>query len=273
MNFKRQLIETDFAPIKPGTHSLLGDGKVPDNRDVFYKAKWHELYERYESARMMLMQADTLDDCGWINNIKPEKDRNYMKLRQRTYFYESALVFYNILIDLSWVISYIAMEYVVYEIDDKGNKTSRNTNGHSTIDEAYDLLRKLEKNVFNPNDEQNPLSYFKCMTPEFSNAIVLIESFWKVFSNSEIRRKYNYVKHRGKPAYDELTSLLKPPFKISIEINGVEMPSSIFDVQETWNLTNCIKELEDFDNDILFAYLSSLVNEINTIIKPSNVII
>lgn len=273
MNFKKQLIETDFAPIKPGIHSLFGDGKAPDNRDVFYKAKWHELFERYESARMMLMQADYLDDCGWINSIKSEKDRNYMKLRQRSYFYESALIFYNILIDLSWVISYIAMEYVVYETDDKGNKISKNIDDTSTIDDAYNYLRKLEKNVLNPNDEENPLIYFKGILPEFGNVISSIEAFWKKISNSEIRRKYNYVKHRGKPAYDELVSVSKPPFKMTIKINGVETPSNIFDVQEIWNLTNCIKELEDFDNNILFDYLTNLVAEINSIIEPSSVIV
>lgn len=273
MEFTKQLIDTDFAPIKPGKHSLFNNGSIPNNKDVFIKAKWHEVFDRYESARMMLMQADYLEDCGWINSIDDVSQREFMKLRQKSYFYESALTFYNILIDLSWVFSYVAMEFIIYQKDENGNDVTINVEDFSLVDDAYEILRKLESSVSNPDSEGNPLEYFKHIEPGFSSVISSIQTFWATFKESKIRNRYNYMKHRGMPVYDEIKKYLVPPFNVNIEIEGKNIPSSVFDVQNVWNLDECIKELISFDNDVLFDYITKLVREINFVIQPSEIII
>ena len=46
----------------------------------------------------------------------------------------------------------------------------------------------------------------KC--PEFQKPISIIEGFWDSFKESTIRKAYNFTKHRGKIAYNEIDSIL-----------------------------------------------------------------
>ena len=56
------------------------------------------------------------------------------------------MIYYNIVVDLSWVACYLAAEYALTQ---KGKRI--NFGGMYTIEESYDLLRKAENLVTNPN--------------------------------------------------------------------------------------------------------------------------
>lgn len=68
-------------------------------------------------------------------------------------------------------------------------------------------MRKAENLVTNPNAEENPFGYLKIMCPEFSSAIDMIIDFWSEFGRRNIRQRYNFCKHKGKPAYTEIETL------------------------------------------------------------------
>ena len=72
-----------------------------------------------------------------------------------------------------------------------------NISGMKPIEEAAELLRSAERNVTSPTAEENPFAYLKMMCPEFSPAIEQIVEFWNKFSSTEIRKRYNFCKHKG----------------------------------------------------------------------------
>ena len=136
------------------------------------------------------------------------------------------------------------------------------------IEEAYDLLRKTENGVATPHAEGNPFAYLKKMVPEFSLAVDLIADFWKDLSNSNIRNLYNYIKHKGKPAYREIEEF-RGGKAMRLLINKEEYPSDIRDVQKIVGLEQGINELIHFDDDILFPYIQKLLELLNTAVDPS----
>ena len=106
------------------------------------------------------------------------------------------------------------------------------------------------------------------MVPEFSMAVDLIADFWKDFSNSNIRNLYNYIKHKGKPAYREIEEF-RGGKAMRLLINKEEYPSDIRDVQKIVGLEQGINELIHFDDDILFPYIQKLLELLNTAVDPS----
>lgn len=130
------------------------------------------------------------------------------------------------------------------------------------IEEAYKLLRKTEEGASTPHAKGNPFDYLKAMAPEFSSATDLIINFWKEFSNSNIRNLYNYIKHKGKPLYRE-SEAIQGGKTMQLWIDKEEYPSDIRDVQKIIGLEDGIKELIDFDDNILFSYIDRLIEELS----------
>ena len=122
---------------------------------------------------------------------------------------------------------------------------------------------------------QTHLDICRRCVPEYSKAIQIIIDFWNSFNSSEIRNKYNYCKHKGKPAYYEIEELRGKErlFGISIQsINSNEttqIASDIRDVQLVQSLTENIAELQKFDDKQLFPYVKSLLEELKQVVKPS----
>ena len=143
------------------------------------------------------------------------------------------------------------------------------------IEDAAKLLRVAERNVTAPTAETNPFGYLKTMCPQYSKAIDMIIDFWNEFSDSNIRNKYNYCKHKGKPLYSELkaiheTSLIG--FYIQQGGNQIELPVKATDVQWSFSLKDSISELIAFDDNKLFPYLSMLIAELERVINPSPIV-
>lgn len=242
---------------------------LPTNQDFYFVAKWHEIFERYTTARLFVRKALEDNWDYWFNRIDDDKVQRAVEYSFKAELYETALLSYNILVDLTWTWTYVSAEYVLYSFDGEGNVTNaEDICGMHPIEEAYELLRKTENGVSSPHAEGNPFTYLKVMIPKFSEAVETIVEFWKVFSNSSIRNLYNFVKHKGKPLYEE-TEKLRGRKLMSIYIDDEECPSDIRDVQKIISVEKGLQELIDFDNNMLFPYVEKLLNHLKIAVDPS----
>lgn len=240
----------------------------PRSNEVFFRAKQKEIVDQYAAARVFLNETETHDWNHWFKEIENKKANKVSELMFTSYFYESALTYYNIVVDLSWVLCYVSVEYACFQ-KEKRVKFS----GVKSIDEAVELLRIAEKNVTTPTAENNPFEYLKTMNPDFSNAIDLIIAFWNQLNPTAIRSRYNYCKHRGKPAYSEIEELrdgkLNEVYLTELS-TGIEsqIASNITDVQLHCSLKEGIEVLVKFDDEVLFPYIRELINELERVLQP-----
>lgn len=244
--------------------NILGE-TLPNPKEIFFRAKQEELFQQYESARIFLRETETDDWNHWFQNNDP-KYQEVFELLFTERMFEAALIFYNIVVDLSWVLCYVSVEYVFYRKNKQINMESM-----LNIEDAYKLLRKVENTVTNPNIEGNPLEYLKTMCPELKEPIDLVIDFWTKFCDSNIRTLYNFIKHRGKPLYKEVEKHMGcKPWGLSI--NNEKYPTDIRDVQKNVSLKDSIQELMEFDDKVLFPYIKKLYELLEMILKPSKFI-
>lgn len=265
-----------FDNIMPPSNTIFRmDGlKIPKNKDIYFMAKWHELFEKYQTARLFIEQTQKERFDDWI--ISPEDNKNaekYFTLYIKSILYEAALINYNILVDLSWTLTYVSAEYSLYEFDLTGNVINvKDVSGLHTIEDAYQMLRDTEKAVTTPHTQGSPFTYLKKMCPEYTDAIDLIINFWRLFSNSQIRSLYNYTKHKGVLHYKELDSLSHKKVWKFYDYNNKTMPSDISDVQKQISLNESITDLISFDDNILFPYINELIKLLKEAVNPSPII-
>ena len=245
------------------------DAKLPNNKDVFFMAKKRELFEQYQAARSFMEETDTDDWNHWFEPVESETANEYFKLFLRSTFFEAALFYYNAIVDVSWTLCYVAVEFACNR-----NGTRISLEGIAPIEEAVELLRSAEKNVTSPTADTNPFEYLKKMCPEFTQAIDLIVEFWIKFASSEIRKRYNFCKHKGKPEYEEIVKLNPQRFLGYYKENRnsgerIELASNIQDVRYMISLESAIMELKDFDDKTLFPYINELINIIDGKLNPS----
>ncbi len=233
---------------------------LPLIKDIYFKAKRFEIYRKYCSARTFLGQTQITHWWYWI----PEEQQSNedAKLFVTSGFYESALMFYNSIVDLSWIICYVSAKNIY-----------NNQSTDFSIEEAYKLLETFEKEVRSPktktkNQNINSFKYIRDNCPDFEEPINLIIEFWNDFSNSTIRNNYNHIKHRGRPFYTEMQNIIPKYFNLYNE-NGEQLPSHISDLQHKISLNDSVNDLLDFDNNKLFPYIKNLLELIEKIIKPS----
>ena len=243
--FKTDIFNSIISPPSSIKFSLIG-AKLPSNQNMYFISKWHEIFERYCSARLFVREAlkDEWSDWEhWFNLTDDKTTNEVFKLKLVSDMYETALMNYNMLVDLSWTITYVSSEYVLYKFDSDGNVVEKNEiYGMLPIEQAYTALRCTENNVTTPTAANNPFKYLKEQLPIFETTIDLIVDFWSKFSNSDIRRIYNYMKHKGKPVYYEINEL-DPIRFFDLRIGNEQYPSDIRDVQMMLNLYESINEL------------------------------
>lgn len=253
----------------------LADVKLPNGNDVYFRAKQSEIVELYCAARIFMDLTETTDWDNWFSiadNISEDNKKNaqhYFENTYRSYFYETALFYYNSIVNISWTMCYVAAEYSCHQ---EGKRVD--INAIKSIDEAAILLRKAEKCVTNPTSENNPFEYLMKTYPQFEPIIQRVISFWNSFSVSEIRKNYNYCKHRGHPLYEEIAKCTTNRFFSVRRIdkktgNYIEVATNGNDVRYCYSLDEAIENLKQFDDDVLFPYVSNLILEIEKVIKPS----
>ena len=262
---------TDIFSLDRPSHvkfDLVGS-KLPNSNDIYFRAKQRELVEQYSAARIFMHETETDDWNHWFNPVDDQNATEAFHLIFRSHFYETALFYYNAVVDISWTLCYVAIEFAC---SNKGVRVD--ISGIKPIEEAAELLRRAEGNVTSPTAEDNPFSYLKLMCPEFEPAIDQIISFWNSFSSSEIRKRYNFCKHKGRPAYEEIEKLSAGRvmgFYVKNNTTGqmTQVASDPRDVRYSFSLEAAISELRDFDDAVLFPYVQKLISTIETILKPS----
>ena len=246
--------------------------KLPNSNDVYFRAKQKELVEQYDAARIFMHETETDDWNHWFEPVEDSTTTEALRLIFRSHFYETALFYYNAVIDISWTMCYVAIEYAC---SNKGARVS--INGMKSIEEAAELLRKAEGNVTSPTAENNPFSYLKLMCPEFEPVIEQIISFWNSFSSSDIRKRYNYCKHKGRPSYEEIERLRSGCgirfYRKKTDGQITQIPTDSQDIQYSFSLEAAIIELRDFDDQILFPYVQKLIRSIENILQPSPIVL
>lgn len=243
--------------------------QLPSSEETFYRAKQKEIMEQYAAARLFLCETQTPDWKHWIEEGNSDHDK-VAKLTHKAYFYETSLFYYNIIVDLSWTLCYVTAEFS-YE----KNGERLEIDNFISIEDAGKILRNIEKNVSNPNCEKNAFEYLKKMCPEFTDSIDLIVSFWKTFSETPIRKKYNYCKHKGKFYYNEIEELQNNDLievKIIINDQKMNIPTRINEVQEKISIEDGIIELKKFDDECLFPYLLELFKKLESVIEPYGIL-
>ena len=268
-----EFINDIFTLQKPSSvkFKLIGT-KFPSNNDLYFRSKQEELIEQYSAARIFMHETETDDWNHWFNPGDDKKAEEAFHLIFRSHFYETALFYYNAVVDISWALCYVAVEF---SCSKKGTRV--NISGMKSIEEAAELLRSAEKNVTSPTAEENPFEYLKMMCPEFAPAIDQIVEFWNQFATSNIRKRYNFCKHKGRPTYSEIEKL-KPGKVMGIYVENkasgemTQIASDISDVKYEFSLEEAIRELQKFDDDVLFPYVAKLIKTIEEILDPSPMI-
>ena len=245
--------------------------KLPEDRDIFFRAKQNELVDQYTAARFFLSQACGENYKTWHKPVDNENGNSGIQNTWRSYFYEAALMYYNILVDLSWVLTYVSVEDFAF----KGSNAIQ-FDKIKPINDAMELMRSVEEGVVDPTVESNPIMYIKKMYPRYDRAIEMVIDFWKKYKESSIRNMYNYCKHRGKPNYEEIAMSKGPKIaRFNRPMDDGSMTRVAFDTREvryTVSLEKSIEELFAFDDEELFPYLRSLIEELEKIVQPSPMI-
>lgn len=271
MEFQTNIFE-GVEPPSSSKYNLIGT-KLPTSQDVYFVSKWHELFERYEMARIFLSKTEEDNWDYWFDKVDDEVTQKGIELMFKAQMLETALINYNILVDLTWTMTYVSAEYVLYKFDNEGNVTNADEIiGMHSIEKSLDMLRKTENGVSTPHAEGNPFQYLKVMRPEFSDAIDLIIEFWKEFSESNIRNTYNYIKHKGTPCYKEIEALRDTRF-FNLTIGKESYPTDIRDVRKVLSIDELMDELRKFDNEKLYPYVARLIEKLKIAVSPSPMII
>ena len=265
MDFKNDI--NDLNPYKSNTISLIGK-RLPQERDLYFKAKLDELLNQYRAARVFMRECETSDWNHWISCTGDKTKEEIALLTFKSYFYEASLFYYNSVVDISWVLCYVSASSIC-----KGKTEAVDISKMGTIDEAASELRLAERDV-KCTSKYNSFENLKKQCPEFSVPIEKVIEFSMPFLKSEIRKKYNFLKHRGRPYYSEIKAI-KPcrPWEIFVEDGKSkiysELATDITDVTYTFSLNESICELKDFDDNNLFPYLKELIVSIYEQVKPS----
>lgn len=153
MEFNREVF--DLMPPSRKTFNLVGV-KIPNDKDIFFRAKQKETLDRYQAARRFMYELETNDWDHYFQKSPIDRTNIYFQNVLKAQLYEAALLFYNTVVDLSWTACYVSAEYFIY-LDGKPVEIE----GISSIETAYTALRKAEGLVQHPGADGSPFTYLK----------------------------------------------------------------------------------------------------------------
>lgn len=113
MEFDREVF--DLMPSGSKTFNLIGL-KMPSDKDIFFRAKQKETLDKYQAARRFMYELETDDWDHYFHKLEDENGNIYFQNVLKAQWYEAALLFYNAVVDLSWIACYISAEYFIYHI-------------------------------------------------------------------------------------------------------------------------------------------------------------
>lgn len=265
MNFINSLESFQYVP----QGMIIGEGKkIGSNEDLFFRAKQNEIYDQYCAARIFMRETEfqVEEKDKYLTSLSEMyKSDLDMGVYLKSIFYESALIYYNIVVDLTWVLTYACIEYFCFE----NQCDILPLKGIQDVDTARKSLIHIEENTVSPGSVNNPFTYLRQIAPAFNCSIDIIKQFWDKYCNDKIRNRYNYIKHRGKPYYLEVKDeRIFNAYSGSGE-SFVQLASAVSDVSERYSLDEAIKDLQEFDDNCLFEYVYKLIKELENIVKPT----
>ena len=135
-----------------------------------FQSKQMDIKRQLLWTRRMLSEADSIDWECWLKCNLSEKTLEKEKLLYQTFFYETALIYYNIVVDLSLTFCFMSAMMLI-ENQTQDSDTIR------SIDEVYDFLRSNEDKPAFPTKKYNPFKIMCEKCPEFQKPISIIEGF------------------------------------------------------------------------------------------------
>lgn len=227
---------------------------IAPNSQLLFESKLKEIIEQYQFAREILRQIDNGRwDC-WFPTFKEQEKNKIFQTGFNEYFLETSILYYNIVVDLTWVLFFGCAGYAIEKRTGKKVSITKIMG----LQDAQDAFRKLEDCIFHPTGEADPFRQITKEMPKFNGAVTLITNFWNQFRNDEIRNLYNFIKHKGKPQYTEMYKLVgRKPY--SIHIGETEIPTDLNDTRRVISLYGTAEKLVKFDNEKLFPYCDSLI--------------
>ena len=253
------------------SHSKIN---IPTGNQLYYAQKKLELFERYQTARMFMRMLDDKEILQYIASKICTSNHDLMIEGIKCDFYEAALFNYNIIVDMSWLLTLAAAEYIVYKDNESQEKPDFTLLYECLkIKDAKDAIYKIESLSTSPEyNEKSLFKYLKKINIPYEYAINYVNEFWKTFQNDDIRHNYNYIKHKGKPIYyNEKIGDISKEWSI---YDGDELISAnIQDTRTSVNIDEEIKKLLKFDNDTLFPYIKKLESLLEKNIDISDTIL
>lgn len=234
--------------------------KIPDNtiliqssRVIFFESKLYDIFLRYQSARILIRCINNNDNSYWVCE---EDYDDIVKYNLNGNFLESMIINYNIVVDLTWVITCLSIEICIYE---ESHNEVFDFNRQNEIIRTKEVMEKIEKIVKSPNSEEiaNYFSYFNSLSANYLPITTHVTQFWNSFQSSEIRQLYNFIKHRGKPEYTEIYEITGRRFCNYTE-NDRQIATEISDVRKEISFEEELKKLIEFDEEVLFPYCDKL---------------
>lgn len=143
MDFKE-----DVNALRPPSNvkfNLVG-AKLPNSQDIYFRAKQKELIDQYMGTRLYLSETDNSDWSHWYQKPDDETVDGAFHNIFKGYFYEAALFLYNVVVDLSWTLTYVSAEFACTK---KGQRVD--ISGMKPIEEA------VGNSVTNPTAEDKRL--------------------------------------------------------------------------------------------------------------------
>lgn len=232
----------------------INELRMPNSNKNFFEGKLYEIYLRYQSARIMMHSIDNNDNEYWYYNTDKEINNHIIRLNYNGFFLENAILNYNIVVDLTWIITFLSIDICYYKDNNKFVFDEINQK-----EESKTVINKIEKFVQSPDVDEIKefLNYFSSLHFKYEEVVNHITSFWQSFSTNEIRYLYNYLKHRGKPEYTEIYKLTGKKF-FSYYDGDKEYATDMSDIRKEISMYNQIEKLIDFDDNILFPYCNKL---------------
>ena len=93
MEFQTNIFE-GVEPPSSSKYNLIGT-KLPTSQDVYFVSKWHELFERYEMARIFLSKTEEDNWDYWFDKVDDEVTQKGIELMFKAQMLETALINFN----------------------------------------------------------------------------------------------------------------------------------------------------------------------------------
>ncbi len=229
----------------------------PNSREILFKYKAIEIVDIYFRARNFLEFNEIFDINQKVKDKNTKETIAYYKEVYSNNSLDAALIYYNILIDLTWTIFKLCTDN---KIDTYTNISTKNC----SVNELKGFTEYCEKSTENPisEDMKQYLSYINKLSEKTKyNYIInktindINKTYYYVAEQTSIRKMYNAIKHRKQIHYSSTT--LKSPIKF--KLNGVSVAYSAYELFEECNPDELKIMLNEFDNTILFPYIENLL--------------